>query len=64
MRLIVLCALLAGCATTAPTATTAPKSAIPGDLVLVCYQGQYAIYSQEAQEARILPIQRKDDSDI
>ena len=57
MRFIVLCALLAGCATTAPTATTAPKSAIPGDLVLVCYQGQYAIYSQEAQEARILPIQ-------
>ena len=40
------------------------KSAIPGDLVLVCYQGQYAIYSQEAQEARILPIQCKDDSDI
>ena len=59
MRLIVLCALLAGCATTAT-----PKSAIPGDLVLVCYQGQYAIYSQEAQEARIPPIQCKDDSDI
>lgn len=57
---VLLVLVLTSCA----TIPQAKKSAIPGDLVLVCYQGQYAIYSQEAQEARILPIQCKDDNDI
>lgn len=60
---VLLLLALSSCATVQPE----KKSAIPSDLVLVCYQGQYAIYSQEAQEAqeaRILPIQCKDDSDI
>lgn len=54
---VLLILMLAGCA-------AAPKATIPGDLVLVCYEGQYAIYSQEAQEARILPIKCGDEKSI
>lgn len=46
------------------SACAAPKAAIPDDLVLTCYEGQYAIYSKKAQEARILPIACKDGKDI
>lgn len=42
--LVVLLVLaLTSCAAIPPE----KKSAIPGDLALLCYQGQYAIYSQD-----------------
>ena len=55
---VLLILMLSACA------AVAPKAGIPDDLVLVCYEGQYAIYSKKAQEARILPIACKDGKDI
>ena len=57
--IVVLLMLLSGCATAQPPAPVA-KAEIPADLALVCHEGWFTIYSEQAGQALRLPIRCKE----
>ena len=58
--IVLIVMLLAGCVTPPPAPEPVAKAAIPADLALVCYDGWFTIYSEQAGQALRLPIRCKE----